>query len=96
MTSEVFRKITAKHYIVSGDGKHGNPEPEMFRMLFEARGDADYKIHMTYSPEEIKQHRDYKKNQLDEALDQVLAAEPWRKRKLCCPGAGENSFSVTL
>lgn len=95
MTSEVFEKITAKHYIVSGDGKHGNPEPEMFRMLFEARGDADYLIHMTYSSEEIKQHRDYKKHHLDEALDLVLAAEPWRKSKLRWPAAGETSISVT-
>ena len=96
MTSEVFKKIKAKHYLVSGDGRHGNPEPEMFRMLFQARGNADYKIHMTYSPEEIKRHKEYKKHNLDVALDEVLAEFPQSKEILQWPKEGETSISVTL
>ena len=33
-----FRRVTADHYVFSGDGEHGNPERETIEMLFEARG----------------------------------------------------------
>lgn len=94
ITKTVFERIKASHYMVSGDGKHGNPEPEMFRMLFEARGDANYKIHMTYAPEDLKMHREFKKHGLGEKLDEVLDAEPWRRGKLLWPKEGETSISV--
>jgi hypothetical protein len=74
VTTEFFKKVTADHYLVSGDGKHGNPEPEMFRMLFEARGDAPYTVHMTYAPDEIKRHKEFKADGKDVTLDQVLNA----------------------
>ena len=96
MKPEVFEKITAKHYLVSGDGKHGNPEPDMFKMLFEARGNSDYTIHMTYSPEEIKSHKEYKKNDLGRKLDSVLKADSWRKSKLRWPTDDETSITVEL
>ena len=94
MKPEVFEKITAKHYLVSGDGKHGNPEPEMFKMLFEARGDSDYEIYLTYSLEEIKSHKDYKKHNLDKKLDKVINEESWRKSKLRWPENDETSITV--
>ncbi len=96
VTKPMFEKIKAKHYLVSGDGKHGNPEPAMFDMLFKARGDEDYTIHMTYSPEELKTHKEYKKHNLGAALDAVLDAEPWRRGKLRFPGDGETSISLDL
>ncbi len=96
VTKPMFEKIKAKHYLVSGDGKHGNPEPAMFDMLFKARGDEDYTIHMTYSPEELKKHKEYKKHNLGAALDAVLDAEPWRRGKLRFPADGETSISLDL
>lgn len=96
VTGEMFARVKAKHYLVSGDGKHGNPEPAMFKMLFEARGDDDYTIHMTYSPDELKAHKEYIKHNLGAALDAVLDAEPWRRGKLRFPGDGETSISVDL
>ena len=45
---DFFRRVPADHYIVSGNGKHGNPETEMLRMLAEARGAAPYTVHFTY------------------------------------------------
>ena len=95
VTADMFEKITARHYVVSGDGKHGNPEPAMFEMLFEARGDADYLIHMTYGPEELKTHREFRRDGLDVALDEVLDKEPWRRGKLRFPSEGETSICVT-
>lgn len=96
MKLDVFKKVTAKHYLVSGDGKHGNPEPAMFDMLFKARGDDDYTIHMTYSPDDLKTHREYIRHNLGDALDTVLDAEPWRRGKLRFPGDGETSISLDL
>jgi beta-lactamase superfamily II metal-dependent hydrolase len=48
VTVDFFRRLPADHYIVSGNGKHGNPEIETLRMLAEARGAAPYTVHFTY------------------------------------------------
>lgn len=47
---EFFRDVTADHYVVSADGRHGNPDRATFEMLVEGRGkDAIYTIYLTYS-----------------------------------------------
>jgi hypothetical protein len=51
---DFFRRITADHYVVSGDGKYGNPELETLRMLSEARGNDRFTLHLTYPPEEFR------------------------------------------
>jgi beta-lactamase superfamily II metal-dependent hydrolase len=47
-----FRRIRARHYVISGDGKHDNPEPETLRMISRNRPDGaardDFTIHLTY------------------------------------------------
>jgi beta-lactamase superfamily II metal-dependent hydrolase len=48
VTVDFFRRLPADHYVVSGNGKHGNPEIETLRMLAEARGAAPYTVHFTY------------------------------------------------
>lgn len=45
--TDFFRTITADHYVVSGDGKHGNPEVDTLEMLVEARGVKGYTLHFT-------------------------------------------------
>jgi beta-lactamase superfamily II metal-dependent hydrolase len=45
---DFFRRLPADHYVVSGNGKHGNPELATLRMLAEARGAAPYTVHFTY------------------------------------------------
>lgn len=47
VTEEFFRQVTADHYVISADGRHGNPDPKMLRMLTRARGNAEYTIHLT-------------------------------------------------
>lgn len=44
---DFFRQVTADHYVISADGRHGNPDPDMLRMLASARGNAEYTIHLT-------------------------------------------------
>jgi beta-lactamase superfamily II metal-dependent hydrolase len=47
VSTEYFRRLTADYYVVSGDGKHGNPEKATFQMLLEARGKEEFTIHLT-------------------------------------------------
>ena len=44
---EFFEKITADHYVVSADGKFGNPEVETLQMISDARGKEKFTIHLT-------------------------------------------------
>lgn len=53
LDSDFFERITADHYVFSGNGEHGNPEREALQMLLDARGDAGYTIHLTYPVDEI-------------------------------------------
>ena len=39
LETDFFERITADHYVFSGNGEHGNPERETLEMLFKARGD---------------------------------------------------------
>jgi len=48
-----FERITADHYVFSGNGEHGNPERESLKMLLDARGAAPFAIHLTYPIDEI-------------------------------------------
>lgn len=69
LSLEFFQRVTGNHYVVSGDGRHGNPEPQTFDWLLEARGDADSTIHMTYSPDELAEDAHYESDELQRVLD---------------------------
>lgn len=56
MSPDFLKQVTADHYIVSGDGKHGNPSREVLDWIVESRKKTDvYTIHLTYKkgPEEL-------------------------------------------
>lgn len=44
---EFFRQIPADHYVISADGRDGNPDPATLGMLARARGDEEYTLHFT-------------------------------------------------
>jgi hypothetical protein len=69
---DFFERITADHYVFSGNGEHGNPERESLEMLLGARGDAAYMIHLTYPVDEIDVARkaDWLKQQAKERKKQ--------------------------
>ena len=64
-SANFFERITADHYVFSGDGEHGNPEREALEMLFAARGSAEFTVHLTYPVKEIDEGRrsDWNKEQ---------------------------------
>ena len=46
--TDFFQQITADHYIVSGNGRHGNPHLDTLDMLVASRPDDDFTVHLTY------------------------------------------------
>jgi hypothetical protein len=45
---DYFQKVVAKHYVVSADGKHDNPDVPTLKMIAESRADDDFTVHLTY------------------------------------------------
>ena len=78
METVFFRRVTADHYVFSGDGEHGNPERKTLEMLLEARGDADYTVHLTYPVAEIDKGRkaDWEKEQAKEKARKKKTVRP--------------------
>jgi hypothetical protein len=73
LDDDFFERITADHYVFSGNGEHGNPERESLEMLLRARGDDDYEVHITYPIDEIDIGRkaDWEKEQNKEKKKQA-------------------------
>ena len=67
-----FRRITADHYVFSGNGEHGNPHRETLEMLLAERGDEKYMIHLTYPIDEIDVAR---------KAEEKKKGKPWSPKK---------------
>jgi len=63
-----FHRITADHYVFSGNGENGNPERATLQMLLDERGAGQFTIHLTYPIQEIdvEREKDWKKEQQKE------------------------------
>jgi hypothetical protein len=89
---DFFERITADHYIVSGDGRHGNPEPKALEMLFRARGAEPFDLHLTYAPDEMI--NEVEAGRVAAALESGRQAGA--RFALHTPGAGRTSLLVDL
>ena len=47
MRPEFLQRVTADHYVISADGRHGNPETETLELIAASRSDDDFTIHLT-------------------------------------------------
>jgi hypothetical protein len=47
VADDFFRRLPARHYVVSGNGKYGNPEIATLRMITASRVDDDFTLHLT-------------------------------------------------
>ena len=84
LDDDFFQRITADHYVFSGNGEHGNPERESLEMLLEARGDnADYQVHLTYPIQDIdvERKKDWEKEQAKEKAKVAKAKAAGKKLK---------------
>lgn len=95
VSPEFFERVHAKHYVISGDGGHGNPDAKTLEWLFSARPDLDYLVHLTYSPDDIKKHKTYIKKGHGPELDAVLR-DPKRKEVVRYPDPGEDFIDVIV
>lgn len=83
-----FRRITADHYVFSGNGEHGNPERETFQMLLDESVNAKVTVHLTYPIKEIdvEREKDWNKEQQKEKTrkkknSNVKVREDWSPKK---------------
>lgn len=47
LADEFFERVVAEHYVISADGRHGNPEDETLSTLARVRSDDDFQLHLT-------------------------------------------------
>jgi len=47
---ELFEMVTADHYVISGNGEHGNPHPETLTALFESQAGRPITLYLTNRP----------------------------------------------
>lgn len=47
VADDFFSRLPARHYVVSGNGKYGNPEIATLRMITASRADDDFTLHLT-------------------------------------------------
>ncbi len=83
LDDDFFERITADHYVFSGNGEHGNPEREAFEMLFRARGKKPLEIHLTYPVNKIDEGRkaDWQKEQAKEKKSGKKPRPNWSPAK---------------
>jgi hypothetical protein len=48
VSEEFFKRVSAKNYVITGDGTHHNPEPKTMNMIFDARQNDQYFIHFSH------------------------------------------------
>lgn len=62
---EFFQRIRASHYVMSGDGEHGNPDRETLEMMGELPRSSKFVIHLTYPIKDIdvERKKDWEKEQ---------------------------------
>ncbi len=47
LAAEFFERVTAAHYVISANGRDGNPETETLDAIVDSRSDDDFAIHLT-------------------------------------------------
>jgi len=66
LADEFFERVTADHYVISANGRDGNPETETLETIARTRADDDFEIHLTNRAG---------KGDLEQRLDAFLAAK---------------------
>ncbi len=51
---DFFARLPARHYVISANGKFGNPDRAALELLHAARGDGAYTLHLTYKVADIE------------------------------------------
>ena len=88
VSSEFFKKVRAKHYVISADGSHHNPDKATLVMLSSAtEGNDDFTIHMTNKTG---------KHEIEEMLDEFIEEEKAKGRTYNFEFREEDNLSKTI
>jgi hypothetical protein len=47
VTAEFLRTVTADHYVMSANGRYGNPDLDTLKLFSKVRGDSGCTVHLT-------------------------------------------------
>ncbi len=76
-SAELFRRVTADHYVISGNGEHGNPHPDTLRALFDTQAGRPITLYLTNRPTSgARRALDVQKAQEAEAVLDEAALDP--------------------
>ena len=74
---DFFRQLVADHYVISADGRDGNPDVDTLRMLATARGDEEYTLHFTFTEDASEREPDdRRRSKLAEVMDWIRTERP--------------------
>ncbi len=76
VADEFFERITADHYVISGNGDSGNPERATVEMIQKARKKANYSVHFTFTADAHASETNAKRKAALKAIDKWAAAVP--------------------
>lgn len=76
VTTAFFKRITADHYVFSGNGEHGNPDRNTLEMIEAARGREEYTIHFTFTEDLHESERNTKRKKALKAVQAWVAQKP--------------------
>ncbi len=87
MRAEFFERVRADHYVISADGRHGNPETQTLQLIADSRSDDDFAIHLTNR---------VGTDDLEQRLDAFLAAKQRTGRKYRMSFRAEDALSLRI
>jgi len=87
MRAEFFACVTADHYVISADGRHGNPETDTLTLIADSRDDEDFTIHLTNR---------VGTDDLEQRLDAFLAAKEQAGRSYGVSFRAEDAHSLRI
>ncbi len=89
---DLFERVTADHYVVSGNGKYTNPEVATLEMLIDSRAKDDaFTIHMTYAIDELVDP--YPREKLKKSLAKRKKTHDF---EVVCPAKKEKGMRMDL
>ena len=87
MRAEFFERVTADHYVISADGRHGNPETATLELIAAGRSDDDFTVHLTNR---------VGTDDLEQRLDAFLAAKQQAGRGYGVSFRAEDALSLRI
>ena len=85
--TDFFARITADHYVISGNGRDGNPDTETLEMIACSRNDDNFTIHLTYASG---------KGDLEERLTTFAATRDAERRTFDVKPCSDTDLSLTV